>query len=65
MTTAPYELHCPRCGKKLSEHVKGSFVILCPRCKTFIGGETKQVGGAVVTAVTGTDPPLKPSEFHT
>jgi ribosomal protein L37AE/L43A len=59
------ELHCPRCGRKLSEHVNGSFVFQCPKCKSQVGGETKPVGGSVITAVTGFDPPFKPADFGT
>lgn len=50
-----WAIHCPRCGKKLSEHIEGSFVFTCSRCKSQVGGETKPVGESVVTAVTGLD----------
>jgi DNA-directed RNA polymerase subunit RPC12/RpoP len=52
-TPAHQELFCLRCGKKLSEHIMGLFVFLCPRCKTQLSGETKPLAGDfVVTAVT-------------
>ena len=59
-------LHCPRCGKKLTERVEGSFLIQCSRCKTQVCGETKPLHEVVVTAVTANPGvPQRRREIHT
>ncbi len=57
MKNTGFELFCTRCGKKLSERLDGVFQFQCPRCKSQIGGETRQFsadGGFIVTVVTAT-----------
>jgi tRNA(Ile2) C34 agmatinyltransferase TiaS len=59
------ELHCPRCGKQLSIRLSGDFVFRCPRCKSQIGGETRDLKEAVITVLTVGQPVQKQNEYHT
>jgi ribosomal protein L37AE/L43A len=69
MKVTGFELFCPRCGKRLSDRLDGSFTFHCSRCKSQIGGETKGFDadqGYVVSVVTASSTSFeKQSQYHT